>query len=107
MVLSVFFFNDAPPAEIYTRSLHDALPISRTPRSVTVPSVPHTAARRLHAVTGDPYSSTALFTKLISPTTTPLLLTAAALLDSPPWPSWQAVSGMASWKTDTSPTIAV
>src|SRR5205807_8988931 len=26
--LSVFFFNDPPPTEIYTLSLHDALPIS-------------------------------------------------------------------------------
>src|SRR5215813_15176944 len=26
-----FFFNDTAPTEIYTRSLHDALPISRMP----------------------------------------------------------------------------
>src|SRR5436189_5959051 len=26
-----FFFNDTPTTEIYTLSLHDALPISRTP----------------------------------------------------------------------------
>src|SRR5205809_7364910 len=27
--LSFFFFNDPPPTEIYTLSLHDALPISQ------------------------------------------------------------------------------
>src|SRR5438034_9320668 len=27
-LLSLFFFNDTPPTEIYTLSLHDALPIS-------------------------------------------------------------------------------
>src|SRR5262249_62423668 len=29
--LSLFFFNDPAPTEIYTLSLHDALPISRHP----------------------------------------------------------------------------
>src|SRR5207249_12184035 len=29
LTLSLFFFNDTPPTEIYTLSLHDALPISR------------------------------------------------------------------------------
>src|SRR5438128_6018182 len=28
---SFFFFNDTPPTEIYTLSLHDALPISPCP----------------------------------------------------------------------------
>src|SRR5437773_11095745 len=28
-VLSLFFFTDTPPTEIYTLSLHDALPISQ------------------------------------------------------------------------------
>src|SRR5260221_14397715 len=32
-VLSVFFFNDTATTEIYTLSLHDALPISRRPDS--------------------------------------------------------------------------
>src|SRR5256885_9934434 len=31
--LCVFFFNDTATTEIYTLSLHDALPISRLPRS--------------------------------------------------------------------------
>src|SRR3712207_7116595 len=30
-MLCVFFFNDTATTEIYTLSLHDALPISRTP----------------------------------------------------------------------------
>src|SRR3712207_8646262 len=30
----VFFFNDTATTEIYTLSLHDALPISRTPLTV-------------------------------------------------------------------------
>src|SRR5438876_7637248 len=29
MLFTVFFFNDTAPTEIYTLSLHDALPISR------------------------------------------------------------------------------
>src|SRR5256885_9855275 len=31
-LLSFFFFNDTATTEIYTLSLHDALPISRSPR---------------------------------------------------------------------------
>src|SRR6202167_3161443 len=34
----VFFFNDTAPTEIYTLSLHAALPISREPRSRGPPS---------------------------------------------------------------------
>src|SRR5258708_14584948 len=33
---SVFFFNDTATTEIYTLSLHDALPISRTRRSASI-----------------------------------------------------------------------
>src|SRR2546430_10544451 len=32
-ILIVFFFNDTATTEIYTLSLHDALPISRRPRT--------------------------------------------------------------------------
>src|SRR2546422_7608490 len=32
LLLFFFFFNDTATTEIYTLSLHDALPISRTPR---------------------------------------------------------------------------
>src|SRR5438876_5099220 len=39
--LPLFFFNDTPTTEIYTLSLHDALPISkRVPRSTSPASVP-------------------------------------------------------------------
>src|SRR5437870_13565374 len=33
LLFLLFFFNDPPPTEIYTLSLHDALPISQTPRA--------------------------------------------------------------------------
>src|SRR3712207_6394823 len=36
--LSYFFFNDTATTEIYTLSLHDALPISSAPRSASGPS---------------------------------------------------------------------
>src|SRR6476620_12694638 len=35
-----FFFNDTATTEIYTLSLHDALPISASPPSVTTTSSP-------------------------------------------------------------------
>src|SRR5256885_4915589 len=47
-----FFFNDTATTEIYTLSLHDALPISRTDRSLCTqrdqrhnPPVPHDESR--------------------------------------------------------------
>src|SRR5206468_12747655 len=42
---SFFFFNDPATTEIYTLSLHDALPISRRCRAVS-PCSPGRAARR-------------------------------------------------------------
>src|SRR5437867_10748336 len=45
LLFSFFFFNDTPTTEIYTLSLHDALPISRRCRH---PQHPH--ARRARAV---------------------------------------------------------
>src|SRR3712207_6994601 len=33
LITSIFFFNDTATTEIYTLSLHDALPISRGPTS--------------------------------------------------------------------------
>src|SRR3712207_7407759 len=36
----IFFFNDTATTEIYTLSLHDALPISRTPGSKPIRSTP-------------------------------------------------------------------
>src|SRR5688572_33306820 len=35
---AIFFFNDTPTTEIYTLSLHDALPIYRVGVHMTVPS---------------------------------------------------------------------
>src|SRR5438445_6859839 len=35
MLYRYFFFNDPAPTEIYTLSLHDALPISRSRRKAT------------------------------------------------------------------------
>src|SRR5688572_32330190 len=40
-----FFFNDPATTEIYTLSLHDALPISHVEHVVPAPSHPHHAAR--------------------------------------------------------------
>src|SRR5690242_21026234 len=40
-----FFFNDTATTEIYTLSLHDALPISRTARSAEPRDVPRTPPR--------------------------------------------------------------
>src|SRR2546429_1912 len=37
LVDAAFFFNDTPPAEIYTLSLHDALPISPREREQVAP----------------------------------------------------------------------
>src|SRR5207248_10563230 len=43
-VLSFFFFNDTATTEIYTLSLHDALPISTTYRTTSTASSPRRAA---------------------------------------------------------------
>src|SRR2546426_6712842 len=37
---SLFFFNDTATTEIYTLSLHDALPISRSPPNTGMPPAP-------------------------------------------------------------------
>src|SRR5258708_37631480 len=42
-VIAFFFFNDTATTEIYTLSLHDALPISCTRRLVTVALIPKSA----------------------------------------------------------------
>src|SRR3712207_8949818 len=41
----IFFFNDTATTEIYTLSLHDALPISLTPRSPTRRPTPRSPTR--------------------------------------------------------------
>src|SRR6476620_12287949 len=45
ILLIFFFFNDTATTEIYTLSLHDALPISRLPAATEVPG-PRRRARR-------------------------------------------------------------
>src|SRR2546425_8830194 len=52
----LFFFNDTATTEIYTLSLHDALPISRTGRRALFSSV---LARRGAAATSAGYRSSA------------------------------------------------
>src|SRR6266566_10063608 len=48
MVTIVFFFNDTATTEIYTLSLHDALPISRSSASAAAePSARHRAGREV------------------------------------------------------------
>src|SRR5688572_32443496 len=47
--LELFFYNDAPTPEIYTLSLHDALPICR---AYTTPTALHTALEP-HAAVAD------------------------------------------------------
>src|SRR2546430_7475355 len=49
MTLPVFFFNDTATTEIYTLSLHDALPISATCRATLMLSL-HTQAARPYTV---------------------------------------------------------
>src|SRR5438270_5461487 len=40
MLVVTFFSNDAAPTEIYTLSLHDALPISTPPAAAAAPALP-------------------------------------------------------------------
>src|SRR3712207_8059199 len=50
---SFFFFNDTATTEIYTLSLHDALPISTAARAVKVPGV----APSVHCTRASPSAS--------------------------------------------------
>src|SRR6266550_8385220 len=45
VLLFFFFFNDTATTEIYTLSLHDALPIRPTGRRCAVAAAPRTATR--------------------------------------------------------------
>src|SRR3712207_9238504 len=45
----IFFFNDTATTEIYTLSLHDALPISRSSMSLTTKAIIPEATLRRHA----------------------------------------------------------
>src|SRR5438067_10784042 len=44
--MRLFFFNDTPTTEIYTLSLHDALPISGPVPRTSAKSTPNSFARR-------------------------------------------------------------
>src|SRR3712207_9397029 len=46
VILVYFFFNDTATTEIYTLSLHDALPISTSPPGTTPGRTPRSAPRR-------------------------------------------------------------
>src|SRR3712207_4353963 len=48
--LCVFFFNDTATTEIYTLSLHDALPISRRARAARPAGVSHALSRTLRVL---------------------------------------------------------
>src|SRR5256885_11071602 len=48
-ILAFFFFNDTATTEIYTLSLHDALPILQGDRFAALRLVPHEHAVRQHA----------------------------------------------------------
>jgi len=43
-----FFFNDTATTEIYTLSLHDALPISRVSRYITINMLEESSSITLH-----------------------------------------------------------
>src|SRR6478672_6608703 len=49
----LFFFNDAATTEIYTLSLHDALPIRRLRRAITVPAAAAIVGDAAHACAQD------------------------------------------------------
>src|SRR3712207_8027845 len=53
--LVLFFFNDTATTEIYTLSLHDALPISRTYSSVASPRSVTRSHRRSATFIGSPF----------------------------------------------------
>src|SRR2546429_5805320 len=55
-----FFFNDTATTEIYTLSLHDALPISPTPGSSRWCSTPRSSGRRrsTRSLKGSPWWTT-------------------------------------------------
>src|SRR3712207_8362027 len=54
MILKCFFFNDTATTEIYTLSLHDALPISSTPSRVAGLSRTSGCSRASSMTSGSP-----------------------------------------------------
>src|SRR3712207_9326309 len=53
----IFFFNDTATTEIYTLSLHDALPISRTPPPLHIPMVSGCTTTSWSTTVGPVYAS--------------------------------------------------
>src|SRR4029079_19837698 len=55
-IVCLYFFNDTATTEIYTLSLHDALPISRRPSVVTRPNHIH-SPRHLYRSRSEEHTS--------------------------------------------------
>src|SRR5260221_4462829 len=64
---SLFFFNDTATTEIYTFSLHDALPISPAPRSTPASRSPQSHHWRCFAKSEERTSDLAARSRLSSP----------------------------------------
>src|SRR3970040_2180273 len=64
----IFFFNDTPTTEIYTLSLHDALPIYRLPRRPATPDSARSRSRRMPPVrrARDPWLAHSVASELLS-----------------------------------------
>src|SRR3712207_7467406 len=62
-MISVFFFNDTATTEIYTLSLHDALPISKTGVDFLWVSTNTASADRNFVMYSYPYTDKDTFTK--------------------------------------------
>src|SRR6266853_6137377 len=60
-----FFFNDTATTEIYTLSLHDALPISGSPACWPVPETCHRKNRRSEEHTSELQSQSNLVCRLL------------------------------------------
>src|SRR6476620_11510131 len=84
-----FFFNDTAPTEIYTLSLHDALPISRHPMSRRY-CFPSKRTRSTYSMLRACASSTLGATALTASTRPPAVTS---------WPS--AFRAVPAWKTKT------
>src|SRR5256885_5681135 len=70
LYLLFFFFNDTATTEIYTLSLHDALPISRNRNSIPVPRNVSSASRGVLTI-GWPLTLKLVFSTISRPVTFP------------------------------------
>src|SRR6266567_6529502 len=66
LTLFLFFFNDTATTEIYTLSLHDALPISRPGRAATCTTEPEPRSRRYGATAWVSHSAVPALTSIMS-----------------------------------------